>query len=76
MDDSYEELVEELNVLQATQGVDTETRQVIGILNKTISVLNEEINDLQTRVNELEKDIEKYKRRENNKQKYTWYSER
>ena len=76
MADSYEELVEELNVLQATQGIDTETRQVIGILNNTISALTEEINELQHRVKELEEGTEKNGHRENNKQKYTWYTER
>ncbi|WP_458209953.1 hypothetical protein [Haladaptatus sp. NG-SE-30] len=71
MPSTREDLLQQLNELQAVHGVDSETRAVIGSLTETIRTLGEEIDDLQQRVTELEDALDEDERR-----KRTWYSER
>ncbi|WP_458188135.1 hypothetical protein [Haladaptatus sp. NG-WS-4] len=71
MSEARSELRQELSELQAIQGVDSETRELIGILSQTIHTLGAEIDDLQQRVEELEDAFDADERR-----KRTWYSER
>lgn len=72
MSETREQLIRELSEKQAVEGLDPETRIVIGHLTETVQTLGEEIDDLQQRVAELEdggETDEERKRRE-------WYSER
>ncbi|MFH5801535.1 hypothetical protein [Haladaptatus sp. CMAA 1911] len=76
MADPHEELLQQLNQIQATQGVEAETRKVIGLLGETIDILVEEIDELQQRVVELEEDVDNNEPSEDDKRKTMWYSER
>ncbi|ODR80541.1 hypothetical protein BG842_03540 [Haladaptatus sp. W1] len=76
MTDSHDELLQQVNEMQAASGVDPETRKIIGILSETINTLGEEIEELQQHVAELEESIEKNGHREDDEQRQAWYSER
>lgn len=76
MTDPHEELLQQLNEMQAARGIDADTRKVIGVLTDTIHTLSEEIDDLQERVTELEERAESDERSEDGEQKQAWYSER
>ncbi|WP_327051624.1 hypothetical protein [Halomicrococcus gelatinilyticus] len=69
--DPRDELLQQLNEMQAVEGIDAETRNLIGILSETIVAYSEEIDDLQQRVAELEDATETDERRAR-----AWYSER
>lgn len=71
MSEDREEILHELNELQAESGIDPETRHVIGLLGTTIRTLGEEIDNLQQQIEELESG---YNPEEN--KEYTWYSNR
>ncbi|WP_433630345.1 hypothetical protein [Halomicrococcus sp. NG-SE-24] len=71
MTEDRDEILHELNELQAESGIDPETRYIIGLLGTTIHTLGEQIDDLQQRVEELESG---YTPEES--QEYTWYSNR
>jgi hypothetical protein len=76
MTDSHDELLQQLNEMQAARGIDADTRKVIGVLSETIGMLGEEIDELQQRVGELEEIAEKNERRKDDERKQAWYSER
>ena len=76
MADTRDDLLQQLNELQAVHGIDTETRKVIGALSETIVTLGDEIDDLRQRVAELEDIVDGYDRVEDEQQKQAWYSER
>ncbi|WP_266081106.1 hypothetical protein [Haladaptatus caseinilyticus] len=78
MTDSQEELRKQLSEMQAVHGIDTDTRNVIGILSETITTLGKEIDDLQQRVAELEKRVDETDgpKNDDEQQKHAWYSER
>jgi len=69
--DPRDELLQQLNEMQAVEGIDAETRNLIGILSETIVAYSEEIDDLQQRVAELEDATETDEGRPR-----AWYSER
>ena len=69
MENSTEEQIKNLNEMQASRGLDPETRQLIGILLTTIQSLDQEIGSLQQRITKLEEIAE-------TQQKRAWYSER
>jgi uncharacterized protein YlxW (UPF0749 family) len=71
MPDAREDLLQRLNEMQAVDGIDSETREVIGLLSATIRSLGAEIDDLQQRVEELEKAVD-----DDDRRKRMWYSER
>lgn len=72
MSEAREQLVRELSEKQAVEGLDPETRIVIGLLTETVQTLGEEIDDLQQRVAELEEGGETDEERTRRE----WYSER
>lgn len=76
MADSHEELLQQLNEIQATRGIETETRKVIGALGETVSTLTEEIDELQQRIVELEEVVENNGQHKKDNRKMEWYSER
>ncbi|MCO8243781.1 MULTISPECIES: hypothetical protein [unclassified Haladaptatus] len=76
MTDTHDELLQQLNEMQAARGIDPDTRKVIGALSETVHTLGEEIDDLQTRVNELEERAAKDERSGDDEKKQAWYSER
>lgn len=76
MADSHDELLQQVNEMQAARGIDSDTRKVIGALIKTIRTLGEEIDELQRRVRELEESAAKNERREDDNRKQAWYAER
>ena len=69
--DPRDELLQQLSEMQAVEGIDAETRNLIGILSETIVAYSEEIDDLRRRVSELEDDGDTDGQRAS-----TWYSER
>jgi len=54
MTDSHDELLQQVNEMQAARGLDSDTRKLIGVLTETITTLGEEIDELEQRVAELE----------------------
>ncbi|WP_227355395.1 hypothetical protein [Haladaptatus salinisoli] len=72
MPDDREDLLQRLNEMQAVDGLDSETREIIGLLGGTIRSLGAEIDDLQRRVAELEEAVDE----DDDRRKRMWYSER
>lgn len=68
---SREEILEQLNEKQATQEVDPETRELLGLLHDTIVSLSDEIAELQDQIDDLERTDER-----DDATNYSWYSER
>ena len=69
--DPRDELLQQLNEMQAVEGIDAETRTLIGVLSETIVTYGEEIDELQQRVAELEDAVDA-----DEQQMRAWYSER
>lgn len=81
MTDSHDELLQQVNEMQAARGLDPDTRKIIGVLSETITTLGEEIDELQQRITELEQHPEKSNApdgegADGDERKQAWYSER
>lgn len=78
MTKSHDELLQQLNEMQAVRGIEGDTRNVIGMLGETITTLGEEIDVLQQRVNELEERVDEIECTDDDgeQRKQAWYSER
>ncbi|MFH5800611.1 hypothetical protein [Haladaptatus sp. CMAA 1911] len=80
MTDSHDELLQQVNEMQAARGLDPDTRKIIGVLSETIDTLGQEIEELQQRVAELEEQAENSDTpgdgADGDERKHAWYSER